>query len=148
MAFVACVDKPSAQEVTELILPTLDENQMAIIIKNGNKDYTSVTVTLGKNGVEAETVEKVLAYLKSEGTIILEWHDDQYGKTIDKLNKIQPTSQTEWVHVFTSNAAEQDVSAFAKTYTVGDVTLTTANAGVSSLSVFGGCVIYFELGSM
>ena len=148
VAFAACVDKPSAQELTELVLPTLDVNQMAVIIKNGDKDYTSITVTLGRNGVEAKTVEDVLAYLKEQGTISLDWHDGPYGKSIDKLNKIQPASQSEWVHVFTSNAAEQDVSAWATTYTVGEVKLTTSIVGVSELSVFNGCIIYFELGSM
>ena len=140
----ACVDKPQSQELT---LPTLADNQMAVIIKNGEKDYTSITVTLGKSGVEAKTVEDVLAYLKDQGTITLEWSDSDYGKFITRLNKIQPSSASQWVSVFTSNQAEFDTSAYATTYTVGDVTLTTAIKGVSQLSVAPGYIIYFELGS-
>ena len=147
---VACVDKPQAQELTELTMPTLDKDQMAVIIKNGDKDYTSIVVTLGKSGVDAKTVEDVLAYLKKEGTVTLEWTSSEYGKYITKLGKIQPSSQNEWVAVFTSNSAEFDTSAWALSYTVpnSNVTLTTAGKGISSLSVAPGYVIYFELASM
>ena len=148
MTFVACVDKPQAQELTELVLPTLDKDQMAVIIKNGEKDYTSITVTLGKNGVEAQTVEDVLAYLKDEGTLTVEWTDSGYGKFITRLGKIKPASANEWVAVFTSNPAEFDTGAWAITRTVGDVTLTTSIVGVSELSVAAGYIIYFELGAM
>ena len=147
-ALVACVDKPQPQELTELTLPTLKEDQMAVIIKNGDNDYTSVTVTLGQKGVEAETAEQVLAYLKEVGAIVLEWHDDAFGKYIDKLGKIQPASQSQWVKIFTSNSAQFDTSAWAQTYTVDGVTLTTAIVGVTELSVAPGVIIYFELGTM
>ena len=146
-ALVACVDKPQAQELTELIVPTLAENQMAVIIQNSKNDYTSVTVTLGKGGVDAKTAEDVLAYLKKEGAITLKWHDTEYGKYIDALGKITP-STSQWVAVFTSNSAEWDTSAWAQTRTAGDVTLTTSIVGVSELSVAAGRIIYFELGSM
>lgn len=145
--FAACVDKPQAQELTELTLPELGNNQMAVIVKNGDKDYTAITVTLGKNGVEAETVEDVLSYLKEEGTITLEWGNSDYGKFISKIGKINP-AQGEWVAVYTSNSAEYDTSAWAQTYTVGSVTLVSASVGVSQLSVAEGYVIYFELGAM
>ena len=145
-ALVACVDKPQAQELTELTLPTLAENQMAVIIQNGKNDYTSITVTLGKSGVEAKTVEDVLAYLKKEGAIDLKWHDTEYGKYIDTLGKLTP-STSEWVAVFTSNSAEFDTSAWAQTRKAGDVTLTTSIVGVSELSVAPGYIIYFELAS-
>ena len=150
LMLAACVDKPQAQELTELTLPTLDKDQMAVIIKNGDKDYTSITVTLGKSGVEAKTVEDVLAYLKKEGVINLTWQDSQYGKYIQQLGKIQPSSANEWVAVFTSHAAEWDTSAYAKKYTVPatSVTLQSALFGVSQLSVAAGYIIYFELGSM
>lgn len=144
LAFTACVDKPRSQELTELTLPAMNDNQLAVIIKNGDKDYTSIVLPLGEN----KTAEDVLTYLKTEGTITLEWNDSSYGKFITKIGKIAPASTSEWVGVYTSDKAQQDTGAFAKTYTVGETTLTTSIVGVSSLKVAAGHVLYFELCSM
>lgn len=142
--FAACVDKPQSQELTELILPTMSDDQIAVIIKNGDKDYTSIVVSLGNN----KTAEDVLTYLKKEETITLEWNDSGYGKFITKIGKIAPASNSEWVGVYTSDKAQQDTSVYAQTYTVGEVALTTSIVGVSELKVAAGDVLYFELCSM
>jgi len=142
--FTACVDKPHSQELTELVLPTLTDSQMAVIIKNGDKDYTSIVVSVGKN----KTAEDVLTYLKDEGTITLEWNDSDFGKFITKIGKAAPSSQSEWIGVYTSDKSQQDTSAYAKTYTVGEVSVTTSGLGVSALKVAAGDVLYFELCSM
>ena len=147
LVLVACVDNPEAQELA-VTLPKLEENQMVIVIKNSDKDFTTIPVTLGSNGVDAKTVADVLEYLNEEGTLITEWTESTYGKFITRLGSIQPATSSEWVAVFTSNASEQDTSAYATTYKIGDVTITTSIVGVSELSVFAGCIIYFELGSM
>lgn len=145
MALSACVDKPTAQEVTELILPTLDVNQMAIIVKNGNKDYTNIVVTLGFGGVMAKNVEDVLNYLNEQGTLTVVWQDSAFGKFIVGIGKAQVSSDGEFISILTS--VEQDKGSWAGVtrYSVGGVNLVSSQVGVSEMTVEAGAVIYFEI---
>ena len=145
IALVACVDKPTAQEVTELILPTLAENQMAIIVKNGDKDYTNVVVTLGLGGVVAKNVEDVLDYLNEQGTLNVNWQESAYGKFIVGIGKAQANASGEFVSVFTSIENDWGSWAGIASYSVGNVKLVASGVGVSEMSVAPGAVIYFEI---
>ena len=146
VALVACVDKPQPVALTDLELPELNDNQMAVIIKNGEKDYTSYTVTLGKGGADATTAEGVLQYLHEKSGLYLDWQQGSFGKYLNGIGGAKPSSSSEWVTVLTSDKEFQDTaSAYSIKYTVGDVSLVSATVGVTELTVKAGTVIYFEV---
>ena len=146
-ALSSCDDKPQAKQLTDLSLPNLKANQMAVIIKNGDKNYTSYTVVLGESGVNAQTCEDVLEYLKDEAGLLLGWDDSGYGKFISAIGGINPNPSCEYVEVFTSNADFQGTWAGVEIREADGVTLMSAAVGVSELLVAAGDVVYFELGS-
>ena len=147
-AFVSCDDKPQAKQLTDLQLPKLKDNQIAVIIKNGEADYTSYTVTLDKVGAGELTAEDVLAYLKDEAELTFDWADSTYGKYINAIGGITPdATKNEYVTVLTSNTAFQGTWAGVDELKVGEVTLKSASVGVSELGVAAGDVVYFELAS-
>ena len=146
VCFVACDDKPVASELTELVLPTMAQDQMAVIIKNGEKDYTSIVVTLGKGGVDAKTAEDVLTYLQNEGVLSVQWTESDYGKYLTGIGKISPdASKNEFVSVLTSVAKDKGSFAGVTTYKVGDVEIVSSAVGVSEMTVEPGAIIYFEI---
>ena len=146
VTLVACVDKPEPIQLTELTLPELKDNQMAVIIKNGDNDYTSYVVTLGKGGTTATTAEGVIQYLHDEADLYLDWKNSAYGKYLNGIGGAKPTSTSEWVTVLTSDSSFQDnESAYKITYVVGDVTLVSAKVGVTDLKVKAGTILYFEV---
>ena len=146
VALVACVDKPTSVELTELTLPNLKNNQMAVIIKNADGDYTSYVVTLGKGGCSATTAEGVIEYLHEEADLYLDWQNGTYGKYLNGIGGAKPTSSSQWVTVLTSDVEFQDnASAYKITYTVDNVTLVSSTVGVSELAVKEGTIVYFEV---
>ena len=148
-AFASCDDKPQAKHLTDLQLPQLKDNQIAVIIKNGDGDYTGYTVNLDKvSAQEKITAEDVLAYLKEVSDLALDWTDSSYGKYINSIGGITPdASKNEYVTVLTSNTEFQGAWAGVDELKVGDVTLKSASVGVTELGVAQGDVIYFELAS-
>ena len=146
VALVACVDKPEPVQLTELKLPELKDNQMAVIIKNGDNDYTSYVVTLGKDGTDAKTAEEIIQYLHDETDLYLDWKESTYGKYLNGIGGAKPQSSSEWVTVLTNDSEFQDnASAYKIVYTVGEVTLVSSNVGVTDLAVKAGTIIYFEV---
>ncbi len=142
MALVACVDKPQVKQLTELTLPQLDDDQMAVIIKNGEKDYTSYTVTLTD---QLKTGEDVLNYLAEKADLHVDWKESAYGKYINEIGGAKLHETNEYVAVFTSVAGDKSTEAGALSYQIGDITVVYAGKGISELSVEAGAVIYFEI---
>ena len=146
-ALASCDDKPQPKQLPDVV-PELEANQMAVIIKNGEGDYEVYTVTLGANGVEAETCEDVLAYLKDNQQLSLTWSDSDYGKFVSAIGGINPNASNEYVQVFTSNADYQGTWAGVTVYEINEnLALKDASVGVSYLGVAAGDIVYFELGS-
>ena len=146
LALVACVDKPRPVQLTELKLPELKDNQMAVIIKNGDNDYTSYVVTLGTGGTDATTAEGVIQYLHDEADLTVNWTDSEFGKYLHGIGGIsEDTANSAYVIVFTSVVKDQGTYAGVTTYDVGDVTIVEAGVGISSMTVEAGAVIYFEI---
>lgn len=141
-SLVACADKPTAQEVTDLTLPTLAENQVAVIVKNGDKDYTNYTLTINDT---MKTVEDVLNYLATELDLFLDWQDSDYGKFLNGIGGAKPSQDNEFVAFYTSVVADQGNWAGVTGYTIGDVKIVSAQVGVSSAKVESGAVYYFEI---
>lgn len=144
LCLVACVEKPTPQQLTELTVPNLKDGQVAVIIKNGDKDFTSYVVSLTD---EMTKVADVLQYLKDNG-MPLDWTDSDYGKMINAIGQITPDpSKNEFVAFFTSVQADKGNGAGVPTYTLGDTELqiVSAQVGVSDATVESGAVFYFEI---
>lgn len=147
LALASCDDKPQPKQLTDLTLPKLSGNQMAVIIKKGDNDYTSYTVTLGKGGVEATTCEQVIDYLQTKAQLAVTWQDGGYGKYVTAIGGIAEGGG-KYVFVYTTNPSFQGTWAGANSYEIGDgVILKEAAVGVTDLKVQAGDVIYFELGT-
>lgn len=140
---VACVDKPQAKQLTELTLPELNDNQMAVIIKNGDEDYTSYTVTLTD---ELKTGEDVINYLADKADLDVVWQDGEFGKYLTELGGIrQDESAGKYIIIFTNVTSDQGTYAGVTTYNVDGVALVESGKGISSMTVQPGAVIYFEI---
>ena len=146
VVLVACVDKPSPTQLTDLKLPDLKDNQMAVIIKNGDNDYTSYTVTLGAGGTNATTAEQVLEYLVETAQLHLDCEGEGSAKFINSIGKVTPDSgKGEYIEIFTSNSAFYGDWAGVSEIKVDDVTLKSAAKGIYELAVVAGDVLYFQI---
>lgn len=142
LCFVSCVDKPAATQLTGLTLPQLQSDQMAVVVKDADGGYATYTVTLNS---DIKTCEDVVRYLSENSSLEVEWFDSGYGKFIGSIGGAKPQGN-QWITVMTDLEEFQDkAGAYAVTYLVGDVTLVTANAGVSDIAAKGGSVLYFEV---
>ena len=142
VGLVACVEKPTPQDLTELKLPKLKDNQVAVIIKNAEKDYTSYTVALSE---DMTSVEDVLAYLKENG-MSLDWTDSDYGKMLNSIGKAVPDfSKNEFVAFFTTVEGDKGNWAGVPTYVVEGTQIVSAGVGVSDAKVQSGAIFYFEI---
>ena len=146
VALVACVDKPQPVALSDLELPTLKDNQMAVIIKNRNDTYTAHVVTLGSKGCDATTVEGVISYLVERNLLTVDWTDSETGKWLNDIGGLEPNAGAhEYVSVYTSVQKDQGAGASATAYSIGSITVGYSQYGVSGMSVEAGAVIYFEL---
>ncbi len=143
LAFVGCVENPTKpQQLTQLILPTLKQDQVAVIIKNSESDYVNYVVTLSEDML---TVEDVLQHLKDNG-LVIDWDDSQYGKKLNAIGKILPDAgKNQFIAFFTSVESDKGNWAGVFTYTIGDVQVVSAQVGVSDAKVESGAVYYFEM---
>ena len=142
VCLVACVEKPTEKSLDQLELPTLKQGQVAVIIKNGQADYTQYIVNLTDN---MTSVEDVLAYLKENG-MHLDWVDSQYGKTLNSIGKAVPDSnKNEFVAFFTTVEGDKGNWAGVQTYNVGGTQIVSAQVGVSDAKVQSGAIFYFEI---
>ncbi len=141
-SLVACVEKPAEKSLDQLKLPTLKQGQVAVIIKNGEADYTQYIVNLTES---MTSVEDVLAYLKENG-MHLDWTDSQYGKTLNSIGKAVPDSnKNEFVAFFTTVESDKGNWAGVPTYNVGGTQIVSAGVGVSDAKVQSGAIFYFEI---
>ena len=147
VALVACVDKPDVEQLN-IRLPELKDNQMAVIIMNG-EDYTTYVVTLGEGGTDATTAEGVLDYLVSKSGLSLTCSGSGSDKFITSIGGISPNPNAtnyEYIEIFTSNTAFHATWAGATEYITADgVTLKSASKGIHELGVTAGDVIYFQV---
>lgn len=142
ITLTACVDKPEPQQLTELTLPELKDNQMAVIIKNGDNDYTSYVVTLGNGGTEATTADGVLNYLAQLDILAVDMSD---GWLSDIGNLNPDANAHEYVAIYTSVQSDWSEGAGATAYTVGNVKIAYSGYGISQMKVETGALLYFEI---
>lgn len=141
VCLVACVDKPDAQKL-DVTLPNLDD-KVAVIFNKGNDEYVVYTVDYA---ADLKTGVDVIQKLADDGEITVDWSDSSYGKFINAIGPLQPdASKNEYVTVLTSVAKDKGNFAGATTYIIGDVTIVSAQVGISEMSVESGAIIYFEI---
>ena len=139
---VACVEKPTEKALDKLELPTLKQGQVAVIIKNGESDYTRYTVTLSE---DMTSVADVLAYLNANG-MHLDWTDSDYGKMLNSIGKAVPdATKNEFVAFFTTVESDKGNWAGVPTYNVDGTQIVSAQVGVSDAKVQSGAIFYFEI---
>lgn len=145
VVLVACVDKPEPVQLTDLKLPELKDNQMAVIIKNGEGNYTSYTVTLGKGGTDATTGEGVIQYLHEVAGLELTWTDGEYGKFLTAIGGAKVVAANEYIMVMTTVEKDKGNWAGVETRVVDGVSIVYSQVGVSEMTVEAGAIIYFEI---
>ena len=142
IALVACVDKPQVTQLTELTLPQLQDDQMAVVIKNGDDDYTCYAVTLTD---ELKTGEDVVDYLQNELALEVDWQESTYGKYVNGIGGAKVRETNEYVAIFTSVTSDKSTGADVLSYQIGDVTVAYAGVGISEMKTECGAVFYFEI---
>ena len=147
LVLVACVDKPQKIALDDLKLPEMDDDQMALIIKNRDDTYTAYVVTLGRRGTDATTVEEVISYLVEQGQLTVDWTDGgETGKWLNDLGGLEPDSAAhEYVAIYTSVESDWSAGAGEIGYQIDEITVAYSGYGVSGMRVQAGAVIYFEL---
>ncbi len=117
---------------------------------NKNDDAGSVTVVLGEKVPVEFTVDlskleetnglvAVLNYLKETENLTFEMN----GTMIDKVGNIKnDASSGTYIYIYTSVAADQDVSEYKCTVDYKGQTLTSAGVGAGELHMEDGAIIY------
>ncbi len=144
LCLTACIDKPEVIELNKLEVPKMEKNQMVVVIKNGENDYTDIVVTLDKDITNGD---QLINYLVEHKTLSVKWQDSKYGKYLTEIGSIKPdSSKKEYVSIYTRVTADNG-EATQPVYTVDGVNLYYSAKGISEMTVEEGAVIYFEKGS-
>lgn len=141
IALVACVDKPQVTQLA-VTLPQLKDDQMAVVIKNGDDDYTCYAVTLTD---ELKTGEDVVDYLQNELALEVDWQESTYGKYVNGIGGAKVRETNEYVAIFTSVTSDKSTGADVLSYQIGDVTVAYAGVGISEMKTEYGAIFYFEI---
>ncbi len=115
-----------------------NDSEGSVTVVIGTETPTEYTVDLskvdGKNGLVA-----VLEYLKSEENLQFEMQ----GTMIDRVGDLKNDSSTgTYVYIYTSVAADQDVSEYKETVEFNGQILTSTGVGAAQMSIVDGAVIY------
>lgn len=141
IALVACVDKPQVTQLA-VTLPQLKDDQMAVVIKNGDDDYTCYAVTLTD---ELKTGEDVVDYLQNELALEVDWQESTYGKYVNGIGGAKVRETNEYVAIFTSVTSDKSTGADVLSYQIGDVIVSYAGVGISDMKTEYGAIFYFEI---
>lgn len=141
IALVACVDKPQVTQLA-VTLPQLKDDQMAVVIKNGDDDYTCYAVTLTD---ELKTGEDVVDYLQNELALEVDWQESTYGKYFNGIGGAKVRETNEYVAIFTSVTSDKSTGADVLSYQIGDVIVSYAGVGISDMKTEYGAIFYFEI---
>lgn len=141
ITLVACVDKPQVTQLA-VTLPQLKDDQMAVVIKNGDDDYTCYAVTLTD---ELKTGEDVVDYLQNELALEVDWQESTYGKYVNGIGGAKVRETNEYVAIFTSVTSDKSTGADVLSYQIGDVIVSYAGVGISDMKTEYGAIFYFEI---
>lgn len=92
---------------------------------------------------EGDGLMPVLDYLSENEGLTYTATDGGYGAYLTSLGTLRESAiEGKYLYVYTSVAADFDVSAYAKTVDYAGVTLTSSGVGISEMSLTDGAVIY------
>ncbi|MBE6644121.1 MAG: hypothetical protein E7612_01925 [Ruminococcaceae bacterium] len=126
-----------------------------IVVENGENDYTVYDVDLSKLEKHDEGAISLLEYEASrEGSTLyynVQWGGG-YGAYITSIGSLNPdATKNQFIALYTSEAADfavpTEYAPTVATVKYGDMTLTYAGVGLSSMTVKDGTVILFRLES-
>ena len=123
-----------------------------IVIENGENDYTVYEVDLSKLEKRDEGAISILEYIASlEGSTLyynVQWGGG-YGAYITSIGSLSPDPTCQFIALYTTEEADFAVptewSPTVATAAYGDMTLTYAGVGLSSMHINDGTVILFRL---
>ena len=92
---------------------------------------------------EGDGLMPVLSYLSENEGLTYTATDGGYGAYLTSLGTLRESAiEGKYLYVYTSVAADFDVSAYAKTVDYAGVTLTSSGVGISEMTLTDGAVIY------
>ena len=129
-----------------------DSTQTGANTENGENDYTVYEVDLSKLEKRDEGALSLLEYLASlEGSTLyynVQWGGG-YGAYITSIGSLNPDPTCQYISLYTTEEADFAVptewSPTVATATYGEITLTYAGVGLSSMHINDGTVILFRL---
>ena len=86
----------------------------------------------------------VLDYLKEHNGLTYTAQDSEYGAFLTSVNDLKPEGN-QYISLYTTVAADADVSEWATTIEYQGTTLTSSGVGASSMTIEDGAVIYICL---
>ncbi|MCQ2385262.1 MAG: hypothetical protein MJ078_01100 [Clostridia bacterium] len=118
---------------------------MTVFIQNGENEPLSYAVPLDKVEI-TEGAFSVLDYLKNEKNVSYTASDGTFGKFLTQVGNLDASAVPGgYISLYTNVAEDMDVSAWAKTLTVGGYSVTTSGVGISLMTVKDGGVLYVAL---
>ena len=126
-----------------------------IVIENGENDYTVYDVDLSKLEKYDEGAISLLEYIASQENSTLYYNvqwGGGYGAYVTSIGSLNPdSSKNQYVSLYTSEsedfAVPTEYAPTVATVKYGDMTLTYAGVGLSSMHINDGTVILFRLES-
>ena len=123
-----------------------------IVIENGENDYTVYEVDLSKLEKHDEGALSLLEYVASlEGSTLyynVQWGGG-YGAYVTSIGSLNPDPSCQFIALYTTEEADFAVptewSPTVATAKYGDIDLTYAGVGLSSMHINDGTVILFRL---
>lgn len=125
-----------------------------IVVENGENDYTVYEVDLSKLEKHDEGALSLLEYIASqEGSTLyynVQWGGG-YGAYVNSIGSLVPNPQNQYIALYTSESADfavpTEYAPTVATVKYGDITLTYAGVGLSSMHINDGTIILFRLES-
>ena len=123
-----------------------------VVIENGENDYTVYEVDLSKLEKSDEGALSLLEYIASEeGSTLyynVQWGGG-YGAYVTSIGSLTPDPTCQYISLYTNEevdfAVPTEWSPTVATAKYGEITLTYAGVGLSSMHINDGTVILFRL---
>lgn len=139
-ALCCCVDKPEPKSLQELTLPSLKDNQTAVIVADGS-GYTLYVVDIADLPQEAKFVSDLLLYLHDN--FGLEY--DLQGTFLQSVGELVPNADShEYIAVY-CNVPDYSNVMLGEVATSDGQVLCGASVGVTELPIVSNAVVLFDI---
>lgn len=139
-ALCCCVDKPEPKTLQELSLPSLKDNQTAVIVGNGN-GYTLYVVDIDTLPQSAKYASDLLVYLHENFGL----QYDLQGTFLQSIGQLVPDADNhEYIAVY-CNVVDYSNVMWGEVATSDGQVLCGASVGITELPIVAGTVILFDI---